>query len=322
MRVNARERTGWRLARMMMIAGQVLLSGCRPEVPGLQIAEVISIPAAEATTLHVDRDGRLWLGEETAVSVLDGGEVVARTAIAPGDAPRVVGETDSSLLMRRGTTAILMFDPASGELLAETAITGEPLLDVRGRWVFVAAGSGAVLMHEPDSLVLISAWASLGMASTALAASPEGDRIYHALSDDDGAASILTRDLQTGRTLRTSVFSAPFVHLATDRQGNLVGVVGGEDDAAVISLRPWGQELELRWRARISSSAMATRIHLSPDGGRAAVLTPGDTKTGLLLLDGETGRSIGQLPEHPLDARFDSSGRLLLLFPSEIRVVR
>jgi hypothetical protein len=320
MRVNARERAGGRLAMKMMV-GLILLGGCRPQAPELQIADIISIPAAEATTLHVEADGRLWLGEAAAVTVLEDGAIVARTAIAPGDAPRVIGETDSALLMRRGSTAILMFDPASGELLAQTEIAGEPLLDVRGRWVFVAAAGGAVLIHEPDSLALISAWASLGKSSTALATSPEGDRIYHALTDDV-ASTILTRDLQTGRTLRTSVFSAPFADLAADPQGNLVGVVGGEDDAAVISLRPWGEELELRWRTRIVSPASAAAIRLSPDGDRVAVLTMGDTKTGLHLLDGETGKTIGHLPAHPLDARFDARGRLLLLFPGELWVVR
>jgi hypothetical protein len=321
MRVNARERAGrWR-ATVMVMAGIVMLSGCRREPPELPVAEVVSIPVPEATTLHVGRDGRLWVGDSTAVTILDGGEIVVRTAIAPGEAPRVVGESDGHLLMRRGSTAVLIFDPASGELLANSVITGEPLLDVRGRWVFVAAGSGAVLIHEPDTLALISAWASLGIASTALAASPEGDRIYHALAED-GAATILTRDLQTGRTLRTSAFSAPFLHLTADRQGNLVGVVGGDDEAAVISLRPWGRELELRWRTRLSSPASSAAVHLSPDGARVAVLTPGDSKTGLHVLDGETGKAIGRLSEHPLDARFDARGRLLLLFPGELRIVR
>jgi hypothetical protein len=323
MRRNARERAGRRLSTVvvLMMTVVIALSGCRRAAPELSIAEVIPIPVAGATTLHIGGDGRLWVGEETAVTILDGGEVVTRTAISPGAVPRAAGESPAHLLMRRASASLLIFDRASGELLADSGPAGEPLLDVRGRWVFVATAGGAVLIHEPATLTVTSAWAALGMVSTALAASPEGDRIYHALSED-GAATVLTRDLQTGRTLRTSAFSAPFLELTADRQGNLVGVVGGEDDAAVISLRPWGQELELRWRTRFSSSASATSIHLSPDGDRVAVLTPGDSKTGLHLLDGETGRMLGRLSEHPLDAGFDARGRLLLLFPGEVRIVR
>jgi hypothetical protein len=323
MRVNARERAGRSLTTvvLLMMAGCILLSGCRRDAPELPIAEVIPIPVAGATTLHVGGDGRFWVGEATAVTVLEAGEVAARTAITAGAVPRVVGESHSHLLVRRASGSLLIFDRESGELLADTTIAGEPLLDVRGRWVFVATGSGAVLIHEPGTLTVTSAWAALGMTSTALAASPEGDRIYHALSDD-GAATVLTRDLQTGRTLRTSAFSAPFLELAADRQGNLVGVMGEEEDAAVISLRPWGQELELRWRTRFSSPASTIAVHLSPDGARMAVLTPEDSKTGLHVLDAETGKILGRLSEHPLDARFDPRGRLLLLFPGEVRIVR
>jgi hypothetical protein len=307
---------GW----VAVFVALAVLGACRPEIPELRVVGTIEIPTTAATSLHVARDGRIWLGEPGAFYLVEGPATYLIIPVPGESPPRVVSEEAGRILATTGTEALLL-DASSGEIVGAGTLTGEPFLDVRTRWVFTATESGAVLIYDPRELTLVSAWAARGAPSSAIAGSPEGDRIYQALAVD-GVSTILTRDLQTGRILRRSSFPAPFTALRTDPAGNLIGILGDEREAAVVSLRPWGEELELRWRERIPGTGPGVRIRLDAGGTRLAVLGDVDNGNGLRVLDAETGRPLGHLPDSPLDAAFDPSGRLLLLYPDELRVAR
>jgi hypothetical protein len=316
MQAHAREIRRWAVGLAMTLA----LGACTPPPPELQTVETRPLPSDAASTLHIDREGRLWLGEPGAFLVIDGDGGTWRFQLPTAQAPRVLAERAGRMFaLSADSTLMVLSDPADS--VPAAAVRGLPFVEPRDRWIFVGGGSGAVLIHEPAQLRLISAWGALGAPTTAITGSPEGDRIYQAL-DEEGAGTILTRDLQTGRVLRTSSFSAPLLDLIADREGNLIGIIGEARDAAIISLRPWGDELELRWRERIPAASHASRLRLSPAGERVAVITPGEHANGLRVLDTETGANLGHLPDSPLDAAFDAAGRLILLYPGELRVVR
>jgi hypothetical protein len=308
------------LRAVVWLAAVVALGACRETLTELEVVERRALIGAEFTTLHVASDGGIWLGWAGGFLVHDDdGAITAEVPVDAAPAPVVVAALGDAIVARTAGDSIALLRTGV-DTHPMVFVAGEPFPDVRSRWLFIGARSGAVLIYEPDSLVLVSAWGSLDAPTTALTGSPEGDRLYQALEMDGG--TILTRDVQTGRVLRTSLFAAPFHQLLADRAGNLFGVIGEGRDAAVISLRPWGPELELRWRERVPAAARDTRIRLSPAGDRLAVISGGGNEKGLRVLDAETGTTLGHLPDPPLDAAFDPAGRLLLLYPGELRVVR
>jgi hypothetical protein len=311
-----------RRAGRLALAALLLASGCRPGPLPLPIETVVPLPpeAAGAVTLAVALDGALWLGAPGAVAVLREAAPAVRLPISGSAAPRLLGVAGGRALLATADSLFLL-DAGTGALLGSTAALGPALLDVRGRWVFMGARSGAVMIHETDSLRTISAWPSLDRAATAIAASPEGDRIYLALAEAEGG-TILTRDLQTGRTLRTDAFAAPIRGLAVDVEGRLLALLAEGETAEALLLRPWGPRLELLWRDRGRGDPALAAVRLDPAGARSALILPGANGNGLRALDAETGRLIGSLEEPPLDAAFDSAGRLLLLYPGELRIVR
>ncbi|CAN5740826.1 hypothetical protein BH23GEM6_BH23GEM6_07370 [soil metagenome] len=316
MTVTARD-GGWGLVAVCFL---ILAVGCRPAAPELDVVERFSV-STSSVTLHVAGDGRLWLGEPGRLMILNGSAAPVETSVPVGSAPQVVGEAAGKILARAEDRHLFLFDSSTGALIATTELTGQPFMEPRGRWAFIAGPSGEMLVHETDSLTLISAWGAIGVESTAISGSPEGDRIYQAVASDAGVI-ILTRDLQTGRILRSSAMAAPITSLAADRSGNLLAVLGEQGNTAILSLRPWGAEMQLRWRERVAIESVGTRIRISSDGNRVAILPPDDEKFGLRVLDAETGGVIGSMAEKPLDAQFDTQGRLLLLYPGEIRILR
>jgi hypothetical protein len=318
MRADARE-VGRRSAVVALVM-LVVLAGCPAVEPELGVVERIPVPAEGVETLHAAASGDLWGGAPGEFIVLARGEAALRVALSSAHTPRVVAERDGRLFVSLGPDSLLSVETGPGDSITTAASAGIPYLDVRGRVVFFGAASGAVLLHDISTLSRISAWPSLDAPTTALTGTAEGDRIYQAI-EEGGGGVILTRDLQTGRILRTNHFPAPFHQLEVDRAGNLVGLIGGGSAAGLVSLRPRGDELELRWRERLAGTADETSFRISPDGARIALVTQGVTKSGLRVLNTETGNPLGRVDEPPRDAAFDASGRLLLLYPGEIRVV-
>ncbi len=316
MRAHARE-----IGSGVVVLVMALVPGaCAPPSPPMEIVETRTLAGEAATTMHIDAGGKIWLGEPGGFTVLepDGGS--RRLDVPAAGAPRIIGEFGGrTYLFSDGGSLLALGEP--GDSVPAVAVSGIPLLEPRGRWIFVGAGSGAVLIHEPVGLRLISAWGALGAPTTAIGGSPEGDRIYQAL-DEEGAGTILTRDLQTGRVLRTSSFAAPLIDLLVAPDGNLIGILGEAGYTVAVSLRPWGDEMVLRWRERVPGGSEESRLRLSPAGDRVAIFTPGENTNGLRVLNTETGENLGHLSESPVDAAFDAQGRLILLYPGEVRVAR
>lgn len=317
MRSNARERA----AGLPLTGLLLLLAACRPPGPDLPVAERIPIDVPGAATLHVDGAGRRWLGSPGRLTLLSDTGTPSTVATAGPGVPRVLAVVGGTVIFHLADR-IVAVDTSGTGTPAEAPSTGTVVLNPSGDYLFSGAANGAVLIHEPRSLEILSAWAARGGRTTALAVSPEGDRIYQALAGAEGSSTILTRDLQTGRVLGRDEFTAPFATFLSGPTSALYGVLGEPGDWMAMALLPRGGELRLLWRERASGSDGEVLMRLSPDGSRLAFVSPGAERDGLRVLDAETGETVGTIAEAPLDAAFHPRGALLLLYPGELRVVR
>jgi len=300
--------------------------GCRPADRDTLVT-VRTIPVPEAfTSLHVDGAGFFWLGGGGEILKLDpDGRELARLRV-PEASNAELADFHADRLYFRTPSSILLVDARESRLLVENADLGAGhfLADVRGRFVLRTAGEGAVIAHDPLTLEPVWGWGAVGARATALALSPEGDRIYLALgARAEGGPELLVRDVQTGRVLRRRVL----------RDSASVVIAGGpsmvfafESDA-----RGGGQLEALQWRAgelepvwsrsqgelRIDGSA---RMRLSRDGRRLAVLGL-QKEEGLHLLEVEAGRYTGRLRGNARDVAFGPAGEVYLLYSGELRRV-
>lgn len=306
---------------MLLLA---LLAACgRAEGPELPIAERVPLPAGSFSTLFVDSAGGSWLGGEGEVRRVGGGRPPLRVPVGGDDAPRVLGAAHQRLYVRAGDR-LLALDPDSGrELAAASGVEGHLLPDARGRFLLEIAASGAVFGRSPTTLEPFWAWPSLGVRVAAATPSAEGDRLYMALSGD-GRATLLGRDLQTGRTLESEELSATVAALGTGRGGSLIALAGSAGEESVTALAPVAGVVRPLWRRSLRSLGVegAAELRVDPGGGRAALFAPGN-ESGLRVLDAETGEPLGSVRGSLLDAAFTADGTALyLLTGSEIRVVR
>ena len=310
-----------RPVRLLPVLIAIALFACRPsEEDTLRIAGVEPLPGS-FVTIHSDRAGRLWLGDESSLQRLDGGAVVARLD-TPG-APRIELETGTLIVVRSGDRVAAVETETGEEVARREGLGDGPITsDPRGRYLYRAGASGAVLIYDPATLETVSGWPSLGERGAGIAASPVGDRIYLALGDtsEASAAAILTRDIQTGRILETAEMTGPVSDLRVDEAGDLFVLIEEGDEGALLSLRPRGGELRLRWRRTLRELRLdpPLMLRVAADGAHLMLAGGGD-RTGLRVLDGETGEEIGRLREPPLDAAFSRDGSLLLLYDREVR---
>jgi hypothetical protein len=70
------------------------------------------------------------------------------------------------------------------------------------------------------------------------------------------------------------------------------------------------------WTAAVEG---VPRLRVSPTGTRVAVLAEDE---GVRLLETGSGKVVGRTDEAPRDAAFDVGGRLWVLYPREIRIIR
>lgn len=272
-----------------------------------------------AETFSIGDDGRQWLGVSGSVGIRDPGGALVTLRVPGTEAPAVEGWIEGSAYLRSGDTLSVM--PADGDSV--TAVRGDfganPLLvDVRGRALLQGARSGAVLAHDPRTLAPVWAWAALGSATTALAGSPEGDRVYQALASSGGDARLLIRDLQTGRELASVELPAPLALLAAGADGTLYGMAREGRRAAIVALRPARNDLELVWRRVLPMSGEADAVRLAVAGQRLAVWGLGP-RVGLRLLATRTGEIVARTRVDPRDAAFGRGAELWALYPGEIR---
>jgi hypothetical protein len=267
----------------------------------------------------VDPAGVHWLGVPGGLLLRDPAGSWREVRWEGEGVPRVLGWIGGSAYVRAGDVLQVLEAGRDSVAARREGFGSSPLLlDVRGRAVLQAAGSGAVLGHDPTTLEPVWAWAALGSPSGAVAASPQGDRVYHALADDEEGARILTRDLQTGRVLASMPIAAPVAVLATDSTGMLFALAREGRRAEVLALRPDGGELTVVWRRVLRAAEEAARVRLAVGDGRVAVWGLGP-RVGLRLLEGRDGSVLGRSRTDPLDAAFGEDGSLWTLYPGELR---
>jgi hypothetical protein len=184
--------------------------------------------------------------------------------------------------------------------------------------VLQGARTGAVLAHDAGSLETVWAWAALGAPTTALAVSPEGDRLYQALDDDDDEPQVLIRDLQTGRELGRLEMDFLLQELVAAEDGTLYGVGRDGRRAVVVALRPGGGELEPLWRRSLALTEALPRLRIAVSEGRVAVWGRGP-REGLRVLDTAEGDILARTSTDPSDFSFGPGGEMWALYPGEVR---
>src|SRR5690606_10352680 len=153
--------------------------------------------------------------------------------------------------------------------------------------------------------------------TTALAFSPEGDRVYQALHAEDEAPHLLIRDLQTGRSLAVEELPAPFEALVPGAGGLLYGAGRDGDRIVVTALqvrgdgasREWSRELSVAGDGAPSIGVARNRVVVWGEGVR----------WGLVALDGGTGELVARARVPPVDVAIDSAGGLWALYPGVLR---
>lgn len=308
---------------MMALLVAIGLSACRGTDPDtLSIVERIPLPGTFAS-LHIADDGALWLGNSDGIVRTDPtGVVSGRFPFSSGSAPDRIATTASGLYFRSGS-AFHLIDPGTDSLLIHRDdMPGDAVaMDPRGRYLFRTGGAGAILAHDAPSLDPIWGWGAIGAEGTAIAVSPQGDRVYEAITDNDDTGELLVRDLQTGRVLERLDLPHPVRILLAAEDGSLVGIGWRADGSGGTLFRlAWiGGEIGTVWSRSTGDLGISPpmRLRLSGRGDRLAVLAMND-EAGLHVLDMETGRTVDRLGGRADDVAFDPADRIYLLDSSVV----
>lgn len=310
-------RTGHARALLVVL---LAAGGCREAEDSLDTLRRAPLPAAAraGTTLGVDSAGLAWIGLPGRLQAVDSAGGAGPAVATGGDSvPRLLWRTGERLVI--GLPGRIATAPAAGGDAAagwRSAGLRTALRDPRGRWVYAVGAGGGIVGLDPDSLLPRWGWPEAGAEARGAAVSPLADRLYLAL--DTGAArpaALQVRDAANGRVLLDDPSTAPS-GLAAGGEGGLFAAAGG----TVYRLEP---SLGAVRRAWSRPAALDGELELRTDGAgrRVAVFARGEGG-GLLLLDGRTGEVLGESGAPPLDAAFGPGGRLYLLEPGSLRVVR
>jgi hypothetical protein len=307
------------------MGGLLLLGACRPEAaPIIDVVERTPLPAGDYTTLHLDAGGGSWLGAPGRLTrVPSAGTLPADIPLPEVDGtPTFVGEAGGVTFFHSGTHLIAVEGTVPELRAGPVEIEpGRAALDVRGRYLYRTSGAGSIIAHDPVTLEPVWGWGAVGAPAPALALSPEGDLLYLAVVDPEGArpAEILVRDVQTGRILSRVEVVEPIKALVADGRGDLYALAVAPDRGGmVIALRYRRGELETRWRHRtpdVDAEAAAALI-LAPSGRRLAVLAAGEHPF-LEIVDAQSGLALGRYGQPVLDAAFGPADELWVLLPEE-----
>lgn len=301
-----------------------LWTGCRGTLgggEGLGPARVVRLAAevADASALHVGPDGRVWLGGPGWAAALDtsAGAVLRHRDLAGDAAVSVLGISGGRVYLRMPERLVAM-DPELEEVSGERkAAPADPFaFDPRRRVVFQGSAGGAVEALGPAGLRARWAWPKLGPPVTALASSPEGDRLYVAMAGD--SAVLLSRDVQTGRVVWRAELPAAATALDVGADGVIYALTEEDGDATALALRPSAGGTQPVWRRSLGLER--ARMRVAPGGGRLVVFSSGE-EAGIRVLDTADGAVLRGAESGPLDAGWSAGGELYLLYPGELRVL-
>jgi hypothetical protein len=304
-----------------MLAAALLASSACRKTDTLRTLERVALrdSVADGATLWVDRAGRVWIGRPGALAAYDStGRELGRLPVALKGTPEILWTWPGRTYLRTDAAAAVL-DSAGKQAGARRS--GAPVVaDPRGRWVYTASRTGSVMGLAPESLGARWGWPDAGSAVTALAVSPLGDRVYVALAGSDAhgvAPGIEIRDALSGRLLSTYRTDAGLKALKVGPDGTLYGVLGG----TVVALRHGPEGLKQIWSRDLGGIGHGNpdALRVSPDGKRVAVLARGKE---LHLLAAADGKVLEESKRAPRDAAWDAGGRLWVLGPREIRIVR
>lgn len=280
-------------------------------------------PAAHGATLAFDSAGVAWIGAPGRLTGIDTTGAVRATVTLPTDSvPRLLWRSGGRLVLAAGRR-LRAADAAGGPASEGWGSTGlrAAARDPRGRWVFAANRRGGVWGLDPATLAPRWGWAETGADAVGLAVSPLADRVYVSVERrDESPPAVQVRDAGSGRILFAQDQSEALRGLTAGPDGTLYG---WQANGAVVRLRHGPQGLRRIW---VESPAVRgpegeLALRMDPTGRRVAVFGRG-RGARLAVLDALTGRVLGQTNTAPLDAAFDVRGRLYLLEPSELRVLR
>ncbi|HET6228518.1 MAG TPA: hypothetical protein VFE05_00485 [Longimicrobiaceae bacterium] len=312
----------------------LLLAACHHEGAAVKASRSIALPAAvhAGAGLRIDGRGRAWIVEPGRATVVDTTPNRPPSTMTVGKGvpiPAPLWDVTGRLYADSGSAAVSLLEAATGHAGRERnwRPAGPLARDPKGRWIYAAVRHGGVMGLGPVQLLPRWGWPEAGPAATALAVSPLGDRVYLALAADtveDADPAIRTLDAQSGRMLGTADEDLPVRFLAVGREETVFGYAEGGGKGSVFALKPGAGGLAERWRVSLRQLELEApvRVRLSPRGTRLAVFSTAADGGGLRVLDAATGAVVSNAEKPPLDAAFDAGGRLLLLYPRELTLVR
>ena len=310
-----------RAAAALLLA--LLAAGCRRE-DTLHTIRRIPLPdsAAEGATLAMDSARLAWIGAPGRLTAVDSAGRRAASVATGGQAvPRVLWRSGARLVIQDGRR-VAAADAAGGRAGRGwgASTLRAAARDPRGRWVFTANRRGGVVGLDAATLAPRWGWAETGGEALGMAVSPLADRVYVSVDRaDDLPPAVQVRDAGSGRVLFAAEQAEPLRGLTAGPDGTLYAYANG----LVVRLRHGREGLRRIWAETpgVRGPGGELELRVDPTGNRVAVFGRGRGAT-LALLDARTGRLLGQTRKAPLDAAFGVEGRLYLLEPRTIRVVR
>lgn len=319
--------TSWRrgVAAALTSSVTLLLVGCgSPGRDTLVMADGFDLPGPSASTLHIDSAGRFWVGRSGEIVRIDtDGSRRVHYPTREIDASEYLGAAGSQLYFRTSGSLLSIDLAADSGVLRRPGHAEAAAVDPRGHVVLRTEDAGTVVAHEANGLDPVWGWGAVGAASRALAISPQGDRVYQALAEGEssGSATLLVRDLFTGRILRSIELAEPLQAIVLDSDGDLYAAGWAEGGEGAITKIGWEDgELRSSWRRPFRDLGVdpPVRIAYSPASRTLAVLAVNE-EAGLHVLNGETGQTMDRIRGSTRDVAFDPGGSIYLLFPDAIR---
>jgi DNA-binding beta-propeller fold protein YncE len=313
-------------ARAASLLLPVLLAGaCKPAETLPEAWRIpLAQPAAEGATLAVDSARIAWIGGPGRLAGVDSaGRVVATVTVGGDSVPRLLWRSGGRLVLGVGARRLARAEAAGGRAAGgwSSSALRAAARDPRGRWVFTANRRGGVVGLDPATLAPRWGWPETGGEAVGLAVSPLADRVYVSVDRvEDVSAAVQVRDAGSGRVLFAAEQPEALRGLAAGPDGTLYGC---QANGLVVRLRHGPQGLRRIWAESpaVRGSGGELEVRVDPAGRRVAVFGRG-RGARLAVLDALTGHVLGQTNAAPLDAAFDVGGRLYLLEPGEVRVLR